>query len=146
MYSSSRSGETRLAIAPVYGVQANDANNMNQFENFYNLNTYPNYTFNSYLATHYSKMVTWTVPEDGNYKISLTSDYDNYLYVIDPESSELNVYNVNYNDDCDGRNAGITGTFKKDKKYVIVYGQYNPSNQIGTDSVSADIVLKITKL
>lgn len=58
MYSSSRSGETRLAIAPVYGVQANDANNMNQFENFYNLNTYPNYTFNSYLATNYSKMVT----------------------------------------------------------------------------------------
>ena len=146
MYSSSRSGETRLAIAPVYGVQANDANNMNQFENFYNLNTYPNYTFNSYLATNYSKMVTWTVPEDGNYKISLTSDYDNYLYVIDPDSSELNIYNVNYNDDCDGRNAGITGTFKKDKKYVIVYGQYNPSNQIGTDSVSADIVLKITKL
>ena len=93
-------------------------------------------------------MVTWTVPEDGKYKISLSSAYDNYLYVVDPTSSDFNTYNVNCNDDTNGsndRNASIQGTYSKGKTYAIYYCQYNPSNEIGASSVEDDITLKIEK-
>lgn len=145
MYSSSVSGETKLSIAPIYGVKSDDATEINSFENFMNINTYTTYTWTSYLATNYSKMVTWTVPETGTYKISLTSDYDNYLYVINPLSSTENVWNVDYNDDSDGINASLTRAYEKNKKYAIFYCQYSPKNEIGTNSVDSKIVLKIEK-
>lgn len=40
-------------------------------------------------------MITWTVPENGTYKLSLTSEFDNYLYVVDPSSPYANAYNAN---------------------------------------------------
>ena len=148
MFSSSGGGQTRLSISPIYGAQADGKTDMKCFENFVNINTYPTFTWGSYLATHYSKMVTWTVPEDGKYKISLSSAYDNYLYVVDPTSSDFNTYNVNCNDDTNGsndRNASIQGTYSKGKTYAIYYCQYNPSNEIGASSVEDDITLKIEK-
>lgn len=60
-------------------------------------------------------MITWTVPEDGKYKLTLTSEFDNYLYVVDPTSPNDNVYNVNYNDDYKGRNAAIENNYVKGK-------------------------------
>lgn len=146
MYGSSTGGLTRLCIAPIYGAQSSDATNMYQFENFVNIKDRPNYEWGSYLATKYSKMITWTVPEDGKYKLTLTSEFDNYLYVIDPTSPNDNVYDVNYNDDCDGRNAAIENNYVKGKTYAIFYCQYNPSNVLDSSGTGNDISLKIQKL
>lgn len=86
-------------------------------------------------------MITWTVPESGNYTISLESEFDNYLYLVDPNSANENVYNVNYNDDANGRNAAITGYYPKGKTYSVFYSKYNP----GGDYSNIDITVKFVK-
>lgn len=146
VFGNSSGGLTRLCIAPIYGAQADTATNMNEFENFVNLNTYHNWGWGSYLATRYSKMITWTVPENGTYCLSLTSDFDNYLFVVDPSSPYSNVLNVDYNDDTNGRNASITNYYSSGKTYAIFYCQYNPSNEIGNGGTSPDISLSINKI
>lgn len=119
---------------------------MNGFENFVNLNTYHNWGWGSYLATMYSKMITWTVPENGTYKLSLTGEFDNYLYVVDRTSPYANVFDVNYNEDDEGTNASITNYYRGGKTYAIFYCQYYPASEIGYGEISADISLSISKI
>lgn len=108
VYGNLDGGLARLCIVPIDGVQSDSATDMNEFENFLNLSNYQNWEFSSYLVTRHSDMITWTVPENGTYKLSLTSEFDNYLYVVDPTSPYANVFDVNYNDDDEGTNASIT--------------------------------------
>lgn len=143
IYNQNNRAKVKLSIAPIYGASATNADAMSKFEGFINLEGSTNYTFNSYLAQYYSKMIKWKPKDSGKYTISLNSEFDNYLYVIDPELPDENVKDLNYNDDSDGRNAKITSTFEKDKTYVIMYSQFNPANSF--DNVDNHIDVKITK-
>lgn len=144
LYSAAASSDVKLIIAPLYGVLDPSHASYDSYESYLNL-PYNNYTFSSYLCQWNSKAITWTPQESGNFTLSLTSQYDNYLYVMDPRSANQNVINVNYNDDANGRNAAVTGNYEAGVRYLIVYSQYNPSNSIGNDTVSADILINILK-
>lgn len=45
LYNNSIGAETRLSIAPIYGAQDSNATNMENYDNFVNINTYPNFTW-----------------------------------------------------------------------------------------------------
>lgn len=129
-YDSEESGETKISITPFYGFLADGITSCDSYESFVNINTYHNFTWTSYMVGHSSNIITWSPPANGNYTISLESDFDNYLYVIDPTSSSLAIRNVDYNDDSDGTNAALTNDYVTSKNYFVVYSQYNPSNTI----------------
>lgn len=70
------------------------------------------------------------------YAFDLDSTFDNYLYVIDPRSSDALVNNVDYNDDGGtGYNAQLTKDLEASVTYFIICSKYNPSTSFSsTDS------------
>ncbi len=143
LYSRNSSNEVKLAIAPISGVQSSDAHNMEKYERIMNINTYHNFGWGSYLVLDHAKAVTWTPPVSGNYRISLTSEFDNYLYVIDPRKTSSLVLDVDYNDDYTGFNAQLSGYYEDDVTYFIIYSQYNPSRSFTDLDTGDDISLDI---
>ena len=146
LYSDSTAAKTRLSITPISGIKNNEDPSLTTYENIWHVNSVSNYSFGSYLSRYNSKVISWTPVESGNYKITLTSEFDNYLYVIDPSSSELNKNNVHQNDDFDGRNAGLEGYYSKDITYFIVFAQYNPSSDFANLDTGDDITIRINKV
>ena len=90
-------------------------------------------------------MVTYTPPSSGTYTISLESEFDNYLYVIDPRSSELIKLEIDYNDDFNGSNASITRNLEAGIPYLIITCQYNPSSAFENLDKGDDLILRISK-
>lgn len=149
LYSSSASAKTRLSITSNSGLRNNEDSSLIKYENIYHIHSWPNFTFTTYLTRYNSKVLTWTPSESGNYKITLTSEFDNYLYVVDPRSAELNVYDVHENDDFDDDvdlNAGIVGYYEKDITYFVVLSQFNPSNNFTNLDSGDDLIFKFNKL
>lgn len=149
LYSSNVSAKTRLSIISNSGLKNNEDSSLTTYENIYNIHSWQNFSFGSYLIKYNSKVITWTPSESGNYKIALTSEFDNYLYVVDPRSAELNVYNVHENDDYDDEvdlNAGLIGYYEKDITYFVVYSQYDPSSDFVNFDSGDDITIKFNKL
>lgn len=86
--------------------------------------------------------LTFTAPSSGEYTFEITSDFDTYLYVIDPTSSTTITINTNYNDDSgEGLNSKLTTSLKTDIPYLVIYSGYNLSNS----SHTGNLTLKITK-
>ena len=106
-----------------------------------------NYTFNSYVSQYNSMVVTFTPPVSGNYTISLESEFDNYLYVINPTSYNALVLNVDYNDDSNNTtNASLTKYFDTNITYLIVFCQYNPTHMFSNLDTGDDIILRINRV
>ena len=69
----------------------------------------------------------------GNYVFNLDSTFDNYLYVIDPRSSEILVNNVDCNDDGgSGFNAKLTVNLETGVDYLIICAKYNPGASLNS--------------
>ena len=73
-------------------------------------------------------MLTFTPTRTGTYTITLTSEFDNYLYVIDPRSANTIAQNEDYNNDSDGTNAKVTKTLISGMRYYIVFSEFNPAS------------------
>ncbi len=146
LYSSSYSAKTRLSITPNCGFKNDNDPSLISYENIYHIHSWHNFTLGSYMKQYNSMVITWTPPESGNYSITLTSEFDNYLYVIDPRSAELNVRNVHENDDSGSTNAKLEGYYEKDMTYFVVYSQYNPSRDFANLDSGDDITVKFNKL
>jgi hypothetical protein len=138
-FSSALGGETKLSIAPFTGYLANGLTACSAYDDFLDINTYPNFTWTSYMSFRSSNIITWTPPESGNYTISLESSYDNYLYLFDPRSNDPMVRNVDFNDDSSGTNASLTKSVTAGIKYFLVYSQYNPDRAF----VNGDTLIRV---
>jgi len=145
LYSSTASGKTKLSITPIKGFKNNEDNSLSKYENIYHINSVTNYSLKAYLCQYNSMVLTWTPTESGYYKIKLNSEFDNYLYVINPSSSDLIEYDINENDDSDDSNAEIYGNFNKDITYFIVLSQYDPSETFADYDSGDDINITFTK-
>ena len=83
--------------------------------------------FGAYTEYDCTMVFRYIVPTSGDYTFTITSDFDTYMYVIDPRSSELLVLNVNYNDDSgEGMNPLITTHLDAGVPYLIIFSAYNP--------------------
>lgn len=141
-YSSSVYGETKLAITPAYGARKTDISSITKYEDIYAVEGYTGFTWNTYAQPNYTRVITFKAPSSGNYKFEIESEFDTYVYVIDPRSSSVIVYNVNYNDDSgEGMNPLLTTYLDANVPYLIIYSAYNP----GSLAETTDLTLHITK-
>ena len=135
-------GTTKLAIIPAKGVLSSSASTIDDFYSIKNVNSYSNYTWTTYASLNYARVIIYTPPSSGTYTMEITSEFDTYLYVIDPRSALAIKSGVNYNDDSgEGLNPKMTVTLEKGVPYMIVYSGYNLSNSNHTGT----LVLKINK-
>ena len=95
-------------------------------------------------TAYYSNLYTYKFSSERDVTMTLTSNIDVYLYIIDPYSSEAivaaNNTNPNltketpnlYNDDYTNvQTSQITKTFTAGKSYLIIFAMYNPSSNNG---------------
>lgn len=83
----------------------------------------------------------------GEVTFIMSSDYDTYLYVIDPRSTETIVNSTGsngeaaclYNDDSGGnRQAKVVKTVEANVEYLVFISFYNPSTTTGAFSISCE--------
>ena len=146
LYSSNSSRHVKLAIAPIFGAQNSGVETIKQYEDFVNINTYHNFSWGAYLISNHVSAVTWTPPVSGNYEIDLTSEFDNFLYVINPQKTNSLLLDVDYNDDYYEYDARLSGYYESSITYFIIYSQFSPSNAFTDLNSGDDISLKITYL
>lgn len=125
--TSTQSGNIRLAIIPT--------SSYDNYESIYSLTDYTlgltwNFTQNNV------KLLTYKYSSAQDLTMSVTSEVDTYLYIIDPSSTNLIVQasgtatkgnNSLYNDDYNGLNSQITKAFKANIPYLVIVSAYNPS-------------------
>lgn len=130
-YSDTMGGETKVTVTPVSGFLENGHSSFDCYEDILNINSTHSIYLGGWLVPGKSNVLTWTPLESGLYQINLVSEFDNFLYVIDPTSSNTIVQGVSYDDDGGGgRNASITAAFSSAITYYIVISQYDNNNPI----------------
>jgi len=146
-FNTNLSGMTKVSILSIGGLKNIEDTTIEEYENIFHIYGWDNYTLYSYVAQYESMVVTWTPNSSGNYTISLESEFDNYLYVINPSSSNKIINNVDYNDDEHPgiRNAKLTNYYDSSITYLIVFCQFNPSNIFDNLDTGDDIVVRISK-
>lgn len=123
-YSTSQSGEIKLAITPSYGALKSDASYLDNYENIYNTSS-SNFTFNTFSTKGYVRLFTYTPAEKSDYTIETEGNIDTYIYLIDPRSTYL-LTSAEYNDDAgEGLNASISKELAQNIPYLIVYSRFN---------------------
>lgn len=141
-FSSSSYGTTKLAITPAYAVYNVDVTLINKYEDIYSVTGKDSFTFSTYAQQGYTRVITFTPPSSAKYTFTIESDFDTYIYVIDPRSNELIVFNIDYNDDGgEDMNPLLTRELEANIPYLIIYSAYNPYFLNETK----DITLRIKK-
>ena len=129
-YSSTQSGETKLAITPSYGALKSDSSALNTYEDIYNTSS-SNFTFNTFSNKGYVRLFTYTPSEKAYYTVETEGNVDTYVYLIDPRSTYL-LSSADYNDDAgEGLNASVNKELAANVPYLIVYSRWDLT---GTDS------------
>ena len=145
--SSTQSGDIRLGIVPTYSY--------NDYDNIYSLTDYTRRLTWSF-AQNNVKMLTYNYSTTRELTMTVTSNADTYLYIIDPSSTE-EYYEVwaddetitsNYpslaNDDYyneDGEyvyNSKLKKTFNAGIPYLVLVSAYDPSSAESTGSFYID--------
>lgn len=139
-YSSSNAGDTKLTITPAFGALNSDVDVLETYENIYSVTSYTGFTWLTFAQPNYTRVITFTPPSSGSYTFTIESEFDTYIYVIDPRSSELVKFNVNYNDDGgEGMNPLLTTALEANVPYLIIYSAYNPNSLTETQSLTVQI-------
>ena len=144
-YYPSYSGYFRLIINDAYRVIKPGSTSIVTFDDFWNIDSSDTYTLSTYVTQFKSQIVLFTPITSCNHTIELISTFDNYLYVFDPESAQIGVAGVDYDDDSgSGTNAKITRYMQAGKPYLIIFSQYDPSTPITDYDTGDDLQVKIT--
>ena len=130
-YSSTTYGNTKLAItSPNGGTNLSVNSYIDSYESIATITGADNTRIGCTLATGRTWVTTFVPTQSAEYTIFTyeDDDVDTYLYLIDPRSSELLIYNVNQNDDAgEDFNAQIRSELEAGVKYLIVLSLYNPA-------------------
>ena len=141
-YSSSTVGDTKLTITPAFGALNSDVDVLESYEDIYSIESYTSFTWSTFAQTGYTRAITFTPPSDGTYKFEITSEFDTYIYVLDPRSYDKIEKNIDDDDDDgDGMNALLEIQLEEDVPYLIIYSAYSPNSL----SEQKDLTLKISK-
>lgn len=123
-FSSTQSGEIKLAITPSYGALKSGSSALNTYEDIYNTSS-SNFTFNTFSTKGYVRLFTYTPSEKDYYTVETEGDIDTYIYLIDPRSTYL-LSSSDYNDDAgEGLNASLNKELAANVPYLIVYTRYS---------------------
>lgn len=137
----------KLSIIPCTGDLANSSTTINSVVDIYYHNS--NNTYSTYVPQYESVVIRWTPVVSGYYCLQLTSNFDSYLYVINPESANLLIADVDYNDDyvydedhdLYDEDSQLCGQYDANKTYLIVIGKYDPVVAGSNISISFDLCI-----
>ncbi len=140
LYNSSVTATTKLAIINYGGNYQN--NTIYEFEDIYYISS-QNYIYNTSVSQYNATVIVWQPTVTGIYTVELDSVFNNFLYIIDPESSNYLIDGDDYIDDFAidedqglyDINAKLYGYFYNNKKYVIIANQSEPFNNGGSVSI-----------
>ena len=126
-YSSSQSGDVKLAIMPTATYST--------YESTLSCTTNCGASMRT-LALNNVDLLRYTVPSTMTVTFTMDATYDTYLYVIDPRStlpiSTSASQPSTYNDDGGGNlQAKITKTLDANVPYLVIISAYNPATQSG---------------
>jgi hypothetical protein len=126
-YSDEVAGLCRLIITQAFSF-AEDGYSFDSFDHIDNIEG-TNFDYYAYNQQYWVQAVRFTPTEMGDYTISLSSQYDNYLYVFDPRLGTSMYQNGEYDDDSgEGSNALLKKHLEKGIPYLVIFSQYNPSS------------------
>ena len=118
---------TKFLIVPAFMIRESSADVINSYEdirNYYGTNL----SLLSYAQNNYVQIFTFTPSVTGNYRIFLETEFDSYLYVIDPRSSSVLVEGTDYDDDgCSEYDGYIWRELTVNVPYLIVFSHYDLS-------------------
>lgn len=144
-YDSWSSGRTRLVVTSSSGFRSDYSGNIECYDDIVNLSG-GSWTYGCWALQYESLMITYTPGQSGYHTISLTSVFDNYLYVIDPRSSksmfDYGVYEYNDNGGS-GYNARLRKHLDQGVPYLIVFCQQNPADSFTNLNEGDDLEIKI---
>ncbi|MCR5692379.1 MAG: hypothetical protein K6G74_00165 [Bacilli bacterium] len=144
-WDPSASDKIRLVVSSSPGFRFDYSGNIECYEDIVNLSG-GSWVYGCWALQYESLMITYTPGQSGYHTISLTSVFDNYLYVIDPRSAQsMFDYGVReYDDDGGlGYNASLWKNLDKGVPYLIVFCQYNPSRSFTNLDEGDDLEIKI---
>ena len=145
-YDENETGFIKTFITSSFMIKETPEVPITNFESIFNVNN-NNYILHAYAQQYYSQVITFTPKNDGLFKIELESEFDNFLYLIDPTSSFSNQVNIDYNDDYNGTtNATIHRELSSTITYLIVYCHFNPGAGYENLDSGDDVFLKINKI
>ncbi|MBQ6783986.1 MAG: hypothetical protein IJP63_08300 [Acholeplasmatales bacterium] len=147
-YNQNVAGVEKITIVPCSGEFFGSLTTIDDFYDISILNNQNNHTYQTSIPQYESKVLLWTPYTSGNYVIHLDSQFDNMLYVINPESSNLLVEDVDYCDDyCidDDQgiyysNAELRNYYSSNNTYFIIISKYDST------LASGNITMTITKV
>lgn len=130
-------------MTPAFGALNSDVDLLETYEDIYSIESYTSFNWNTFAQPGYTRVITFTPPSDGTYKFEITSEFDTYIYVLDPRSYEMIEKGIDDDDDDDGDvlNALLEIELEEDVPYLIIYSAYNPNSL----SEQKDLTLKISK-
>lgn len=144
-YNAKVYGTTKLSIVSTNGLLNSGASSLTTYENIYSING-DSYTLSTDATINYNKVVAFTPTEEGTYTFELNSTFDNYIYVVDPGSSDLLINNIDYNDDGGtGYNAKLSRYLNAGTPYLIICCKFNPGSAF-SDADSTTLRLTIEKI
>ncbi len=127
-YSYSQTGTTKLTIMPSDSYNTSYSTGISSFTDIYNFNIASGNVKYMTNQQYQVRMVKFTPPSTGYYHISTGGDEDTFIYIINPASSNLLVYDVDYTDDegedGDG-NAGLIISLNAGTPYLIIVSLYS---------------------
>ena len=124
-YDSEEGGKVKLAIIPANSLTESGYTSINEYSQIYRINTdSTNYVYATSCEQGYMSVLRYAPTSSGYYQVTLSSDFDNYLYIIDPRSTEFLVFDKDYHDDWDEEdtNAYLNVYFEQGVDYLIVFG------------------------
>ncbi len=136
---SSESNTVKLAVFPAYGVSAANSYIAN-YEDIYPVQNYIRYSFETFAQPGYVRAITFDPRVTYDYTLTIDSDFDTFIYVIDPYSTDILIVGENYDDDSgEGLNPSLTTMLITGIPYLIIYSAYNPSALTETKNLTLSI-------
>ena len=129
--NSQVNGLIKLTIIPCTGDLVNNSSTIESVSDIYYHNS--NNTYSTYVPQNESIVIRWKPAITGYYCLVLMSNFDSYLYVIDPDSPNLLIEDEDFNDnfvydedhDLYDEDSALYGHYYSDQTYLIVISKYN---------------------
>lgn len=129
LYPSDSEGRFKLSITP--------STSFGPYEGLYSLEDIESINRSFSLYPGNTTVLTFTPSDTGSYTFTIDSDFDTYIYVINPRSSEAVIRNGDYNDDDgEGQNPLLTKRLEAGVSYFIVVSAYNPNSMTSPKQVT----------
>ena len=145
LYDNMKYGATKLSITNSFNDQIPGHGPMNTFSDIFDI-IHENFNWYTYVGEHYSSLLRIVPPTRGRYQLDAISEFDNYMYIIDPRSG-FPIRNCDYNDDGgEDTNSRIVKDLNAGTNYLVVYSQYYPAGSFANYDTGDDLLFQLRKI